>query len=216
MSTSNLKERARSWARSLTLVVCLSPASACLAQAPAPPSASASVELKRALTLPPPQRQALLKRHLSPLEYYVTQEQGTERPFRNRYWDNKKEGIYVDVISGAPLFSSAHKYRSGTGWPSFDRPIEPRAVQERRDSTLGVVRVEVISSSSQGHLGHVFEDGPSTTGRRYCMNSAALRFIPVEEMSARGYADWLTRAGLRPSEDTRPPKVPTPSKPAAP
>jgi len=172
-------------------------ASACLAQAPAPPSASAQVKLKEALSLPAPQREKVLKAHLSALEYYVTQEQGTERPFQNRYWDNKEPGLYVDVISGVPLFSSAHKYRSGTGWPSFDRALSAELVREVKDTAHGMVRVEVVSASSGAHLGHVFEDGPATTGRRYCMNSAALRFVPLAELKAQGYEKWIERAGLQ-------------------
>jgi len=178
--------------------------SACLAQAPEPPSASSQAALKRALKLPLPERDAVLKEHLSPLEYYVTQEQGTERPFQNRYWDHKGVGIYVDVISGEPLFSSRHKYRSGTGWPSFDRPIKAEQVKERADHSHGVVRVEVTSASSGAHLGHVFEDGPASTGRRYCMNAAALRFIPLERLDEEGYGAWIKLAGLAGERSVKP------------
>lgn len=185
-----------SYVRALAFSFTFIGTSACLAQPPAPPDSGAQVKLKEALTLPPQQRRAAFKALLSSLEYYVTQEQGTERPFQNRYWDNKAAGLYVDVISGVPLFSSQHKYRSGTGWPSFDRALSPELVREVRDTAHGMVRVEVVSASSGAHLGHVFEDGPPSTGRRYCMNSAALRFVPLSELKAQGYEPWIKRAGL--------------------
>lgn len=188
--------------------------SACHAQAPQPPSAEVRPQLKAALKLPSAQRQETLKRLLSPLEYHVTQEEGTERPFQNRYWDNKAPGLYVDVISGEPLFSSAHKYRSGTGWPSFDRPLSASAVREVVDTRHGMRRVEVRSASSDAHLGHVFEDGPATTGRRYCMNAAALRFVPLSALREEGYEAWIERAGLTPPSDTSEttPESPSPQK----
>jgi methionine-R-sulfoxide reductase len=132
-----------------------------------------------------------LKRALTPLQYKVTQEEGTEPPFRNEYWDKKEPGIYVDVVSGEPLFSSLDKYDSGTGWPSFTRPLEPEHVTEREDRSLLMSRTEVRSRDAGSHLGHVFDDGPAPTGLRYCMNSAALRFIPVDRLEAEGYGRYL-------------------------
>lgn len=132
-----------------------------------------------------------LKQRLTPLQYQVTQCDATEPPFQNEYWDEHRDGIYVDVVSGEPLFSSRDKYDSGTGWPSFTRPIDASRVTSRTDRTLFVPRTEVRSASSDAHLGHVFPDGPGPDGQRYCMNSAALRFIPREAMADAGYADWL-------------------------
>ena len=153
--------------------------------------------LKATLALPPLERDAALKRLLSPIEYEVTQRAGTERAFTGRDWDNHAPGIYVDLISGEPLFSSAHKFDSGTGWPSFDRPLDPAHLVEVEDRSLGEVRVEVRAKASGAHLGHVFEDGPrATTGRRFCMNSASLRFIPLEALEREGYGAWIKRAGL--------------------
>jgi peptide methionine sulfoxide reductase msrA/msrB len=132
-----------------------------------------------------------LKSRLTPLQYEVTQKNGTEPAFQNEYWDNKKAGIYVDIVSGEPLFSSIDKYDSGTGWPSFTRPLEPSNVVEKEDNTFFTKRTEVRSRRGDSHLGHVFPDGPPPTGLRYCMNSAALRFIPKEDLEKEGYGRYL-------------------------
>jgi peptide-methionine (R)-S-oxide reductase/peptide methionine sulfoxide reductase msrA/msrB len=131
-----------------------------------------------------------LRGRLTAEQFRVTQHDGTELPFRNAYWDEHRPGIYVDVVSGEPLFSSLDKYDSGTGWPSFTRPLDPAAVTTRADRGL-FARTEVRSRLADSHLGHVFDDGPAPTGRRYCMNSAALRFVPVERLAAEGYGRFL-------------------------
>jgi peptide methionine sulfoxide reductase msrA/msrB len=131
-----------------------------------------------------------LQKKLSPLQYHVTQQCGTEPPFRNEYWDNHAPGIYVDVVSGEPLFSSTDKFDSGTGWPSFTKPIDKGALTEKKDVTHGMIRTEVRSKGGDSHLGHVFTDGPGPNGLRYCINSASLRFIPVESLEGEGYGEY--------------------------
>lgn len=129
---------------------------------------------------------------LTPMQHYVTQENGTERPFENEYWNNHQEGIYVDVISGEPLFSSTDKFDSGTGWPSFTKPIDPAMVAEKTDTAHGMKRVEVRSKKADSHLGHVFTDGPKEKGGlRFCINSASLRFVPKDKMQEEGYSEYL-------------------------
>ena len=132
-----------------------------------------------------------LKKKLTPIQYKVTQENATEPPFNNEFWNHKEDGIYVDIVSGEPLFSSLDKFDSGCGWPSFTKPLDEESIKEKRDLSHFMVRTEVRSRDSDSHLGHVFNDGPKPTGLRYCINSAALEFIPKDMLEERGYGEYL-------------------------
>src|SRR4051794_28488454 len=162
--------------------------SASAVQAQAKPSPAASNVAARRTFVKPSDTD--LKKKLTPLQYEVTQHEATETPYRNQYWDNHEPGIYVDVVSGEPLFSSLDKYDSGTGWPSFTRPLETSNIHTKTDRMLGYERTEVRSAHADSHLGHVFKDGPRPTGLRYCMNSASMRFIPVSQLEAEGYGQY--------------------------
>jgi methionine-R-sulfoxide reductase len=158
------------------------------AGAQAKPSPATSTAAVRRTYVKP--NESDLKKKLTPLQYEVTQHEATETPFRNQYWDNHEPGIYVDVVSGEPLFSSLDKYDSGTGWPSFTRPLDASNVRTKTDHILGYARTEVRSAHADSHLGHVFDDGPKPTGLRYCMNSASMRFIPASQLEAEGYGQY--------------------------
>jgi methionine-R-sulfoxide reductase len=162
-------------------------------------SSSAPAQAKPTVATPPstPRRtfakptDAELKKKLTPLQYAVTQHAATETPFRNVYWDNHEPGIYVDLVSGEPLFSSLDKYDSGTGWPSFTRPLDAANIRTKTDRMLGFERTEVRSAHADSHLGHLFDDGPAPAHLRYCMNSASMRFIPVAQLEAEGYGQYV-------------------------
>jgi methionine-R-sulfoxide reductase len=174
-------------AAALALVPCWAGAQA--ASAPANPKGPVSKGWNMSGNYKKPP-EAELKKTLTPIQYQVTQEEGTERAFANEYYDNHEPGIYVDVVSGEPLFSSLDKYDSGTGWPSFTKPLEKANVKVRTDYKLGLPRTEVRSVHADSHLGHVFDDGPRPTGQRYCMNSASMRFIPADKLEAEGYGQY--------------------------
>ena len=177
--------------RALLLALMATVAAAAAPRASAQASAR-SVNRERKVTTPfHKPSDSELQKQLSPMQYRVTQHEGTEPAFRNEYWDNHEAGIYVDVVSGEPLFSSLDKYDSGTGWPSFTRPLVPENIKTKTDRTLGMARTEVRSAHADSHLGHLFDDGPRPTGQRYCMNSASMRFIPVSQLAAEGYGEYL-------------------------
>jgi methionine-R-sulfoxide reductase len=169
--------------RSLLIIALVTPVPGAFAQGTVAGSSSTRTYVKPS--------DAELKKKLTPLQYDVTQKAATERPFHNEYFDNHEAGIYVDIVSGEPLFSSIDKYESGTGWPSFTKPLVPANIKLDRDVTLGFTRTEVRSTHADSHLGHLFDDGPKPTGQRYCMNSASMRFIPVAKLAAEGYGEYL-------------------------
>jgi methionine-R-sulfoxide reductase len=185
MSTHSLHLDGARWLAAALLIG--TTAAGAAAQTPAARAPRSTTQAMRPFTKP---SDAELRRMLSPMQYKVTQHEGTEPPFQNQYHDSKAAGIYVDVVSGEPLFSSLDKYDSGTGWPSFTRPLVPANVRTKVDRSLFGTRTEVRSAAADSHLGHVFDDGPRPTGLRYCMNSASMRFVPAERLAAEGYAEY--------------------------
>jgi methionine-R-sulfoxide reductase len=174
--------------RTISTVLCV--AAAALVAQPTAAQSNTAARPASTTTYTKPSK-AELKKRLTPIQYAVTQEDHTETAFRNEYWDNHEAGIYVDVVSGEPLFSSLDKYDSGTGWPSFTKPLEPSNIVTKTDRSLFMERTEVRSKNANSHLGHLFDDGPPPRGLRYCMNSAAMRFIPVSRLAAQGYGKYL-------------------------
>jgi peptide methionine sulfoxide reductase msrA/msrB len=175
--------------RTILLLAALS--SPVLADAPMMATAKPSAASMKIRTAKP--SSDMLKKELSPIQFQVTQQNGTEPPFQNAYWNNHAAGLYVDVTTGQPLFSSTDKFESGTGWPSFTRPISADAILDKHDGTHGMDRTEVRSKIGDAHLGHVFDDGPAPTGLRYCINSASLRFVSVDQLDAQGYGAYKAR-----------------------